>query len=314
MQVIEFEPLAFERVWGGRRLEELFGKKLPPGRPIGELWEIVDREEAQSVEIGTGRCLHELWNSHRAEIFGARHATNPSPRFPLLIKLLDASDVLSVQVHPPAPIAKALHGEPKTEMWYFADCTPGACIYAGLRRGVTREDFQRGLQEGRVEELLHKIPVRRGDSIFIPSGRLHAIGAGCVIMEIQQNSDTTYRVFDWNRTGLDGKPRALHIPESLASTDFEDYEPQASHIKEGQLAACEHFRVNKYRIEGSRRVGEAGDFMILGCAEGLLDCGGRNLQPGHFLLCPAPLCPMEIRGRGSVLEVRLPVPSPPQSQ
>ena len=166
-----------ERVWGGRRLETLYGKFLPQGVPIGESWEVVDREDAQSVVHNgpyRGTTLHELWTSRREEIFGNAYADHEAPRFPILIKLLDARERLSVQVHPPAQMSATLGGEPKTEMWYFADTQPGANIYVGLKTGVTREQFETLLREGRVEEAVHVIPVENGDSIFIPSGRLHA--------------------------------------------------------------------------------------------------------------------------------------------
>ena len=210
-------------------------KPCRPRVPIGESWEFVDRQDAQSVVHSgplRGETLHELWTSRREEVFGAAYESHKGNRFPILIKLLDARERLSVQVHPPAQVSAALNGEPKTEMWYFADAQPGANIYAGLKRGVTREQFERLLHEERVEEALHDIPVERGDNIFIPSGRLHAIGPGNVIVEVQQNSDTTYRVFDWNRTGLDGTPRTLHIEESMASIDFDDFEPAVNHASQ----------------------------------------------------------------------------------
>ena len=203
-----------ERVWGGRRLAERLGKPLPPGVPIGESWELVDREDAQSV-VDTGEhagiTLHELWTEHREAVFGE---IPDSPRFPLLAKILDARETLSVQVHPPAAVAPELGGEPKTEMWYLIEAEEGAELFAGFRPGVDRRQFESALGNGDVADLLHRVPVRAGDALFIPSGRCHAIGAGCLIVEIQQNSDTTYRVFDWNRVGLDGKPRALHIESS----------------------------------------------------------------------------------------------------
>src|SRR5207302_7774492 len=146
-------------------------------------------------------------------------------RFPLLIKILDAQEKLSLQVHPPAHKAAALGGEPKTEMWYIAEAEPGAELYVGLKQGVTRTEFERKISSGTVAECFHRIAVREGDTMFLPSGRVHALGAGLVIFEIQQNSDTTYRVFDWNRVGLDGKPRELHVTESLENIDFEDFEP-----------------------------------------------------------------------------------------
>ena len=187
---IVFEPIPMERVWGGRRFDSLLGKAIPHGSLIGELWEIVDREDAQStVHSGPfqGTTLHELWSSQRAEIFGGAYAGHPSARFPLLIKLLDARERLSVQVHPPLHLAETLGGEPKTEVWYFLDALPGARIYAGLKKGVTRDEFEGDLRTGDVERTLHEIPVVTGESIFIPSGRLHAIGEGNVIVEVQQN-------------------------------------------------------------------------------------------------------------------------------
>ena len=285
-----FEPLPLERVWGGRHFETLLGKTLPHGAVIGELWEIVDRPEAQSVVHEgplKGATLHDLWSKHRTSLFGERHATNPSFRFPLLIKLLDARERLSVQVHPPAHLAKELKGEPKTECWYFLHAAEGASVYAGLRKGVTRTDFEASLTDGTVEEKLHRATARAGESILIPSGRLHAIGEGLVIVEVQQNSDTTYRVFDWNRKGLDGKPRQLHVPESMASIDFEDYEPNITPASEPIVADCPHFHVEKKHLAGPTLATEPGDFAIITCLTGSVECEGVTMNPGSFLLVPA---------------------------
>src|SRR5690606_22752909 len=169
-----FEPLFMERVWGGRRLETLFGKRLPQSTRIGEAWEMVDREEAQSVVHEgplRGSTLHELWTEHRELIFGK--GLPDTPRFPLLCKLLDAQERLSLQVHPPAEVAEELGGEPKTEMWYVVDATLDSDLYAGVRPEVTRETFEEALKEGRVADQVHKVPVKKGDAIFIPSGRVH---------------------------------------------------------------------------------------------------------------------------------------------
>jgi mannose-6-phosphate isomerase len=186
-------------------------------------------------------------------------------------------------------MSEALGGEPKTEMWYFADARPGATIYVGLKRGVTREQFEALLREGRVEEALHVIPVETGDSIFIASGRLHAIGPGNVIVEVQQNSDTTYRVFDWNRTGLDGVPRKLHIEESMASIDFNDFEPIVNHASSGVIAECPYFKVEKLPLSSPVAACSDGKFSIITVLSGAASCAGINFKPGDFFLAPASL-------------------------
>ena len=228
-----FQSIFKERVWGGRELERLYAKPLPPGKPIGESWEISDRPGDASVIANgplAGKSLRWLMENHAAEILGdAKPAAEG--RFPLLCKILDAREKLSLQVHPPAGKAAELGGEPKTEMWFIADAAPDASLYVGLKRGVTRTEFEKKISDGSVADCFHRIPVRAGDAIFLPSGRVHAIGSGLVIFEIQQNSDTTYRVFDWNRVGLDGKPRELHIAQSLASIDFNDFEPKLAESK-----------------------------------------------------------------------------------
>ena len=217
VEPIAFSPIYMTRVWGGRSLDTIYQRNLPDNQPYGESWEISDRPNEQSIVSSgfhVGKSLHDLWTNHREEIFGKGLTGD---RFPLLIKILDARDDLSIQVHPPAEIAGELGGEPKTEMWYIADCDPGAKLYIGLKNGSTRESFEQSLLDGTVEKQVHAVRPKAGESIFIPSGRLHAIGAGFLIYEIQQNSDTTYRVFDWNRVGLDGTPRDLHVEESMTS-------------------------------------------------------------------------------------------------
>jgi mannose-6-phosphate isomerase len=223
---LTFRPIFKERVWGGRELERFYHKPLPSGVPIGESWEISDRPgDVSVIANGTlaGKDLRWLMENHSADLLGK--ARPQDGRFPLLIKILDAQDRLSLQVHPPPAKAAELGGESKTEMWYVAEAAPGAELYVGLKRGVTRAEFEQRIKAGTVAECFHRVSVRPGDAMFLPSGRVHALGAGLVVFEVQQNSDTTYRVFDWNRLGLDGKPRELHIPQSLASIDFNDCEP-----------------------------------------------------------------------------------------
>lgn len=287
---IVFEPIFMDRVWGGRRLESHFGKRLPAHGRIGESWEVVDRAEAQSVVHNTslrGKTLHELWTGHHSEVFGDRIPA--SSRFPLLFKLLDARERLSVQVHPPANVAPSLDGEPKTEMWYIMDNYGDGDIFAGLSAGVTRDAFERSLRAGSVEQTVHRVPVHPGDCIFIPSGRIHAIGAGNIIVEVQQNSDTTYRVFDWNRVGLDGKMRQLHIDESLKSIDFTDFEP-ALQIPQGEtLVHCPFFHVEKWDVATPRESSPPGDFAIFTVLTGSVKSAGVEFHPGEFFLIPASL-------------------------
>lgn len=249
MQLLKFTPLYMERVWGGRGLESKLGRKLPEDKVIGESWEIVDRDDAQSVVAdGTlsGKTLRELLRTFPADLLGPGRDSGVS--FPILVKWLDCRDRLSLQVHPPADIAPALGGEPKTENWYIADAEAGASLIVGLKRGVTRERFETALKNNEAESCVHRFPVRAGDSILVESGRMHAIDAGNLILEIQQNSDTTYRVYDWGRVGLDGKPRRLHLEESLKSIDFHDFEPEPIQIEPGDqvLADCPEFRITRY--------------------------------------------------------------------
>lgn len=284
-----------ERVWGGRRLETLFGKPLPPGKKIGESWEIVDRPEAQSLVADgefRGLSLHQLWMEKRSLIFG--HDLPDTPRFPLLLKLLDAAEKLSLQVHPPAKAAESLGGEAKTEHWYFAEAEESE-IFAGLRAGVTKEDFAQAIHDGKVADLVHRIPVTTGDHFFVPSGRLHGIGAGNLIVEIQQNSDTTYRVFDWNRAGADGQPRKLHVAQSLASIRFEDFEPELPPTQGERLLSCEHFVVEEWDLTAPRRALDRAEFALFVSLKGGAEMGAHRFSPGDCFLVPANAGETQIR-------------------
>jgi len=305
-----FEPIYMERVWGGRGLESFFHRHLPCGATIGESWEIVDRPEAQSVVHEgpwRGRTLHALWQHHREECFGA-HLPD-TPRFPLLVKILDCQEILSLQVHPPAFIAKALGGEPKSEMWYIVRTETGE-LYAGLKKGVKPDDFKRALDTGTVADCVHRLHVREDDFIYIPSGRLHAIGRGNLIFEIQQNSDTTYRVFDWNRTGLDGQPRALHLEESLRSILWNDVEPSPGVARGEQLVQNEFFHVDRWSIDQPRPALDAAEsFAIFGVLEGTVRCGEMCIPPGGFFLVPTLLRGIEVapdNGPVRLLKITLP--------
>ena len=292
-----FEPLFMERIWGGRRLESLFGKHLPHGVRIGESWEIVDRAEAQSVVYNApwrGTTLHEFWSKHRRDVFGE---IPDAPRFPILIKLLDAEEKLSLQVHPPPDVAAELGGEPKSEFWYIADALPTAELYVGMRRDSSRDAFEEAIASGNAEEHVHRVPVKTGDAMFLPSGRVHAIGAGNVIVEVQQNSDTTYRVFDWNRTDESGQARELHVAESLRCINFDDCEPSLVECDREALVSHAQFHVEKWSLERPREVSPRGQFAIVCCLGGEIDCAGESVRAGDFLLAPAAMEDRELKPR-----------------
>lgn len=304
--LLQFTPIYQTRVWGGRQLSTQLHRDLPDEQPYGEAWDLVDRDTEQShVAHGqwAGTSLHELWSQHRDEIFGACYRTHPAARFPLLIKVLDCADDLSIQVHPPAAIAAELHGEPKNELWYVAHAEPDARIFAGLKQGVTREAFAGALADGKVADCVHSIIPATGDSLYVPSGRLHALGKGLLIYEIQQNSDTTYRVFDWNRLGLDGKPRQLHVEQSMKCIDFTDAEPALDH-EASTLAHCEHFRVT--RASTGAQAPQDRFRLIIPITP--VQWGGTTLGPGDLALLPASAL---IAGHpapiGEWLEIELPV-------
>jgi mannose-6-phosphate isomerase len=284
---LTFTPLYQPRVWGGQKLSELFGRQLPVNTPIGESWELVDRPNEQSVvDRGPyeGWSLHQLWSERRNELFGDWFSDE---RFPILIKILDATEPLSVQVHPPLTVAKELQGDPKTEIWYFVQTAPDAGIYVGLKHGTSKEQFKAALTDGSVADLVHRIPTRPDSFIFIPSGRIHAIDAGNLIFEIQQSSDTTYRVFDWNRVGLDGKPRELHIESSLASIDFSDFEPALGEAVSEVIVSCHHFHVERWSLTESRPAHNRRQFAVFQCVSGKVEFTDRDFGPGDLFLATA---------------------------
>jgi mannose-6-phosphate isomerase len=254
---------------------------------------------------------------HGRELFGRELPA--AFRFPWLAKILDAREDLSLQVHPPAEIAPQMRGEPKTEIWYIAAAEPGACLYVGLRQGATREEFERRIADGTVAECFHRVAVKVGDVMFLPSGRVHALGGGIVLFEIQQNSDTTYRVFDWNRVGLDGRPRELHIAQSLASIDFSDIEPSLAPDRFTPLtvgveirALAEHpaFKIVLHRYQaGAHLTFAPGKLRLVASVDGTfrLSAAGRevDLSAGGFGLIPAAVecvCSTTVGGQLIVVE------------
>jgi mannose-6-phosphate isomerase len=300
-ELLRFQPLYQQRVWGGRALETALGRTLPAGEPIGESWEIVDRAEAQSVVAGgslAGRSLRQVLAERGAEIMGPQW---PAGRpFPILVKWLDCRERLSLQVHPPAAVASELGGEPKTENWYIAQTAPGAELIVGLKRGVTRGQFERAIETNTLEQCVHHFRVAAGDSILVHSGQVHAIDAGNLILEIQQNSDTTYRVYDWGRVGLDGKPRQLHVAQSLRSIDWNDFEPAPVRAAptSGVIADCAEFRIRRCILAAGERMTLRGGEQprLLSVASGTLRASpegngtrspfGQKLGRGDNILVP----------------------------
>jgi mannose-6-phosphate isomerase len=247
------EPIFKYRIWGGRQLEQKLGKKLPPHEPVGESWEISCREDDYSrISNGdlAGATLGDLFKKNKKALVGP--SLGNVPKFPLLNKFIDAQDLLSVQVHPDENTAvKAEGAEAKTEAWFIMHADPGATLIKGLRPGVTREIFEEAILNDTIPTVLNSIPVSTGDMVFVPAGCVHAMGKGLVVCEIQQNSDTTYRVYDWGRVGPGGKPRKLHIEQALEAINFEDDSPdkvRPIEISEGEnkriyLMACPHFAI-----------------------------------------------------------------------
>ena len=307
MPAITFKPLYMQRIWGGRNLETIYHRDLPdPHSAYGEAWEIVDREDAQSIVCDgqfAGKSLHELWQNHRQEIFGIDFIENT--RFPILIKILDSSDDLSIQVHPPAHLAKKFNGEPKTEMWYIAKARPGSKLYIGIKQGVTRESFEQAIAEGTVADVVHSITPDHGDFIFIESGRIHAIGAGFLIHEIQQNSDTTYRVFDWNRKDSKGNPRDLHIEESLACIDFKDNKAEIETPIDKTLVSCPYFTTTLHRLSTGETIGNPNpnQFSLITVVSGSLD---HIYAIGQTILLPKSSEPLTASELTTVLQITIP--------
>ncbi len=297
---LRFEPLFRRYIWGGRRLGTVLNKPIGPGDDYAESWEIVDHGDDQSVvaygEL-QGTTLGELVARRGSELLGRHH---PQRQFPLLFKFLDAQLALSVQVHPDDQQAAQLDPPDlgKTEAWVVIHADPGSLIYAGLRRGgrppcASRPQWHSGL----TEACLHRFPVAVGDCVFIPAGTVHALGAGLLIAEIQQASDTTFRLFDWNRVAPDGKPRPLHIQAGLDAVDFSrgpvaPQRPQATESPSVErLVACDKFILDRRHIRQGAVVGGDQRFHILVVLAGRVrlagDPSGRPLESGQTALLPA---------------------------
>jgi len=292
---LKFQPIYKERIWGGQKLWSFFGKELPADKKIGESWELADVGEDKSVIIN-GTLAGETIDS-AIEKLGEAITGNADyqPPFPLLIKILDAQDVLSVQVHPDGVTChRTGRGEPKTECWYIIDAVGDAVIYKGLKDGTTKQDFIKAIKAGKSDKLLNRVAVRPGQCHFLPAGTAHAIGAGLLIAEIQTPSDTTYRVFDWNRVDDSGKGRQLHIEDALESIHFDQDPDDLVVATKGRLVDSDMFKVDKGRgqIGGIVQItpGQMKVFIILD-GTGQINFAGEsvNFKKGETILSPAAL-------------------------
>ncbi|MDD4101149.1 MAG: class I mannose-6-phosphate isomerase [Kiritimatiellae bacterium] len=296
-----FKPAYKEYIWGGSRISEKYGRLGTPDI-CAESWEIAARPDGDSVVSHgrfAGQSLSELTAEFGTCLTGTR-APEPS-RFPLLFKLIDARECLSVQVHPNESNACLTGGEPKTELWVVLDCTPDSCLYAGLREGSSPAMLQAALSAGSAEQHLLRLKVKPGQALFIPGGLVHAIGAGCLIYEIQQNSNTTYRLFDWNRIGPDNKSRALHIEDSLKSIDWSLPAPQLvspaakadNHNNQSiHVSRCAFFTTRQLDVVAPENLTLDGtSFHAIFNAEGVVEitAGGKTvrLDTGTSALIPA---------------------------
>ncbi|MBN2295970.1 MAG: class I mannose-6-phosphate isomerase [Pirellulales bacterium] len=296
---LRFKPIYKQYVWGGWKLAGLLKRPIPHDELFAESWEVCDHGEDQSVVDGgslSGMTLHELVEKYGRRLLGDVACGN---RFPLLMKYLDATQNLSVQVHPDDDMAARLDPPDlgKTEAWYVLAAVPGSVIYAGLRQGVDLATFARAIKQGECEECLHYFEAQRGDCILIPSGTVHALGAGILVAEIQQSSDTTFRLFDWNRLGTDGRPRELHIEQGLAAIDFErgpisPIRHPVNHEDDSvNLISSDKFSLERHPLMSPRELGGDGRFHILTVVDGSVSIegahGSGNLNCGQTMLLPA---------------------------
>lgn len=310
-----FEPVYKNIIWGGRNLEKLFNRSLPAGN-VAESWDICCHKNGMSlVTNGTlrGKRLDELIKDYGTFLVGKN--SEKTDRFPILIKLIDANDKLSIQVHPGNDYALKTHGDfGKTEMWYVIHAKPNAKIIYGAVPGTSKEDFKNSILNGSIETMLNYVNVKKDDIIFIPSGTIHGIMDGLIIAEIQQNSDTTYRVYDWNRVDANGTSRELHIERALDVINF-DFEgiicEPPSEMKKGysivHIIDCEFFKVDKIIINTVYNgITSENTFLTYTCIEGNgfieHDNIRYDIKNGSSFMLPATMGDYKISGNLALLK------------
>lgn len=322
--VLVFDEGYFEKIWGGRRLADRFGKPIPDGSPIGEAWLIADHaNHVSTVAEGPlqGTTLRALLEADAAAVLGTHAALTVHGRFPLLLKILDAQDVLSVQVHPDDETATAL-GEPdvgKTEMWHVLEAGAESELICGLEPGVGADAFTAAVKQGTVEQHMVRFTVEPGTAVFVPAGTVHAIGSGIVLAEIQQNSDITYRIYDWGRVQADGTPRALHLEQAAKAIHFDAPHAGANtpmrYTRDGAevevLAACRYFAAEAVRApDGVERPTHGTSFHILLARDApcrvTAKRGVVQLKPGQAALVPASAGTYRVESTGTWLAYYVP--------
>ncbi len=301
---LKFKPIFKEKIWGGKRLKTLFNKDFSPLPNCGESWELSgEKENLSVVENGflAGNNISELIEIYMGELVGERVFENYGTAFPLLVKLLDTDSYLSIQVHPDDAYAMKHHRSPgKTEMWVVLDAQPGAEIITGFSQEVSKEQYTEYLNSGRLKEILNIEKATPGDVYYIPAGRIHAIGAGITLLEIQQSSDVTYRVYDWDRKDEKGNYRKLHTEQALEVLDFTTYDNyktsytlEENHVSE--LVKNPHFttRMMEFTLEREIDYSFLDSFVIYSCIEGncMINYSGgvEVMQAGNVVLIPAEL-------------------------
>ncbi len=323
-ELLTFGKNYFERIWGGHRLAESLGHPVPRGRVIGEAWLISDHDECQSVvDSGpwAGQTLGQIMAEHPEHLLGTHVKPTPHGQFPLLLKLIDAGEALSVQVHPDDETARRLH-EPnvgKTEMWHVLEADPGAELVCGLVPGTTRESFAAAVAEGRVEQCMTRFPAPAGTSVFVPAGTVHAIGGGILLAEIQQNSNITYRVHDWDRVDAENEPRQLHLEKALEAIDFDAVPAgpsEAVTLTTGgpcreMLSVCRYFAAERAELSGSwtRAKGTGSFHLVVAMNDGMRVLAGNNhaaLRRGAAVLVPGGVPEYAVEGAGAVLVYYVP--------
>ena len=302
---LKLQPSLHVKVWGGRRLAVEMDKRLPTQAPYGEAWEMHDTSIAANGAL-QGRTLRELLLAYGPALIGG--ASDPADGFPLLVKMIDAAAWLSIQVHPNDRQARELEGEPrgKTEAWVVLSADEGARLVIGLRPGTSREEMAAAIRSSQLENHLVYADVKAGDVLYIPANTVHALGPGLLIYEIQQSSDITYRLYDWGRVGLDGRPRQLHIDKGLQVSNLGAL-PAVARPADGLIVAGDYFRTWRHRLKAApMNISTEGRFQSLTCINGQLRIQSKGhevviLDKGQTALIPACIESFSIQGAGTVL-------------